>query len=54
MLGDRDKQMTDLEAIRKVYDLAVKFLKTPVTDDQLDALFKVRRMVMNDFDGARG
>jgi hypothetical protein len=46
--------MTDSEAIRTVYDLAVKFLKSPLTDDELDALFKVRSMVMNDFEGARG
>jgi hypothetical protein len=37
--------MTDEEAIRKVYDLAIKFLKLPVKDDELDALFKVRDLV---------
>jgi hypothetical protein len=46
--------MTDMEAIRKVYDLAVKFLKTPLTDDELDALFQVRAMVMGKLEGARG
>lgn len=46
--------MTDLEAIQKVYELAIRFLKSPLTDTELDALFKVRRMVMDDFEGARG
>jgi hypothetical protein len=41
-------EMTDLEAIRKVYELAIKHLKLPVADDQLDALFKVREMVMKE------
>lgn len=38
--------MSDLEAIRKVYELAIRFLKLPVEDDQLDALFRVREIVM--------
>jgi hypothetical protein len=37
--------MTELEAIRIVYNLAVKLLRLPVGDDELDALFKVREMV---------
>jgi hypothetical protein len=41
-------EMTDLEAIQKVYELAIKHLKLPVADDQLDALFKVREMVMKE------
>lgn len=40
--------MTDLEAIQKVYELAIKFLKLPVADDQLDALFRVREMVLGE------
>jgi hypothetical protein len=38
--------MTDLEAIQKVYELAIKRLKLPVAEDQLDALFRVREIVM--------
>lgn len=45
--------MTDLEAIQKVYELAIKYLKLPVADDQLEALFKVRRMVKGKVEGAR-
>lgn len=37
--------MTDEEAIGIVYHLAIKFLKTPLTDEELDALFKVRSML---------
>jgi hypothetical protein len=37
--------MTELEAIRIVYNLAVKLLRLPVEDNELDALFKVREMV---------
>lgn len=47
-------EMTDLEAIRKVYELAIRHLKLPIADDQLDALFKVREMVMGKVEGARG
>jgi hypothetical protein len=46
--------MTDLEAIQKVYELAIKHLKLPVADDYLDALFKVREIVMGKIEGARG
>jgi hypothetical protein len=45
-MDGRYHEMTDLEAIQKVYDLAIKFLRLPVADDQLDALFKVRAMLM--------
>jgi hypothetical protein len=41
-------EMTDLEAIQKVYELAIKYLKLPVADDQLDALFMVRELVMKE------
>jgi hypothetical protein len=54
VLDDRDKQMMDLEAIRMVYELAIKAIRGPVTDEQLDALFKVREMVMGKIEGARG
>lgn len=47
-MDGRNNKMTDLEAIRKVYDLAIKYMKLPVADDQLDALFKVRKMVMKE------
>jgi hypothetical protein len=35
----------DLQAVRIVYDLAIKFLKSPLNDEELDALFRVREMV---------
>jgi hypothetical protein len=41
----RPRTMTELEAIRIVYNLAVKLLRLPVEDNELDALFKVREMV---------
>lgn len=47
--------MTDEEAMGIVYNIAVRFLRTPltdeeflttpVTDEELDALFKVRDML---------
>jgi hypothetical protein len=37
--------MTERKAIEIVYNLTIKFLRTPLTDEQLDALFKVREMV---------
>jgi hypothetical protein len=35
----------DFRAIRIVYDLAIKFLKSPLNDEELDALFRVREML---------
>lgn len=39
--------MTNEEAIGIVYNLAIRSLRTPLTDDELDALFKVRAMLIN-------
>jgi hypothetical protein len=37
--------MTDKEAIEIVYNLTIKLLRLPVTDQELDALLKVRAIV---------
>jgi hypothetical protein len=37
--------MSNEEAIAIVYNLTIRFLRLPVTDQELDALFKVRAMV---------
>lgn len=39
--------MTNEDAIGIVYNLAVKFIRLPLTDEELDALFKVRTMLIN-------
>jgi hypothetical protein len=38
-------EMTDLEAIEILYNLAIRQMRGPVTDQELDAIFYVRALL---------